>query len=86
MVQSDHRHLGGILLWVSIFVVDYQLPLQGIAYGLWFVSAVPILIELWRITRTGLSNLENERLSQGVYRGNTLSMTSNERQLAPIDK
>ncbi len=57
-------HIGGVLLWASIFIVDYQTPLQGIAYGFWFISAAPILLDIWRIIRAGLSNIENEKLSQ----------------------
>lgn len=42
-------HLGGILLWSGIFLVDTRSNLHGIAYALWFVSMLPILFELWQI-------------------------------------
>jgi hypothetical protein len=42
-------HAGGILLWASIFITDYQAVLYGTAYVLWFLSMIPIAVELWRI-------------------------------------
>jgi hypothetical protein len=51
-------HLGGIFLWASIFVKDYQAVLHGTAYALWAVSIIPIVIDLWRIVRTGLEHVE----------------------------
>ena len=50
-------HLGGIFLWVGIFVTDQQPLLHGIAYGLWFLSMLPITLEVWRIIRTGLGQI-----------------------------
>ncbi|MBK7896333.1 MAG: hypothetical protein IPJ90_15950 [Anaerolineaceae bacterium] len=41
-------HLGGVALWVSIFVENSGLW-HGLAYGLWLVAIVPIVLELWRI-------------------------------------
>ncbi len=52
-------HLGGVFLWVSIFVTDYQAVLHGTAYALWVVSIVPIVIDLWRIARAGLNRVES---------------------------
>ncbi len=51
-------HLGGAFLWASIFVKDYQAILHGTAYLLWLISMIPILIDLWRITRAGFARLE----------------------------
>jgi hypothetical protein len=51
-------HLGGAFLWASIFVKDYQAILHGTAYALWLISMIPILIDLWRITRAGFARLE----------------------------
>jgi hypothetical protein len=51
-------HVGGVFLWVSIFVKDYQSVLHGTAYALWAVSIIPILIDLWRIVRAGLERVE----------------------------
>ncbi len=51
-------NLGGIFLWASIFITEYQSLLHGTAYALWAVSIIPIAIEIWRIVRTGLARLE----------------------------
>jgi len=50
-------HLGGIFLWIGIFLTDNTATLHGIAYALWFISMLPIAYELWQITHDGLSNL-----------------------------
>jgi hypothetical protein len=52
-------HLGGVFLWVSIFVKDYQAILHGTAYASWAVSLLPIVIQLWRTTRIGWARLES---------------------------
>jgi hypothetical protein len=39
-------NLGGLFLWVSIFITEYQGFLHGTAYALWAVSIVPIAIDL----------------------------------------
>jgi hypothetical protein len=46
-------NLGGILLWVSIFVQPYRALLHGSAYALWAISMIPIAIALWQILQTG---------------------------------
>jgi len=51
-------HLGGAFLWASIFIKEYQAILHGTAYTLWLISMLPIVIDLWRITRTGFVQLE----------------------------
>ena len=51
-------NLGGLFLWVSIFAVDTQAVLHGIAYALWVVSMLPIVLELWHIVRDGLGRFE----------------------------
>lgn len=56
-------HLGGVFLWASIFIEPYQGVLHGTAYGLWVLSMVPIVLELWRIVRAGLANIEEEQLA-----------------------
>ena len=56
-------HLGSLLLWVSIFVTNYQTLLHGAAYVFWALSLLPIMIELWRIVRTGLAHLEQNSLA-----------------------
>jgi hypothetical protein len=51
-------NMGGLFLWVSIFITEYQGFLHGTAYALWAVSIVPIAVDLWRIVRAGLARLE----------------------------
>ncbi len=51
-------NLGGVCLWASIFAADAQAVLHGIAYALWFVSMMPIVVELWRTVRDGLGRFE----------------------------
>ncbi|GJM42713.1 MAG: hypothetical protein DHS20C20_29950 [Ardenticatenaceae bacterium] len=52
-------HLGGIALWVSIFVENSGLW-HGLAYGLWTIAIVPIAIEMWHILRPALEGDELE--------------------------
>ncbi len=52
-------HLGGILLWAGIFLHESQPLLHGLAYGLWFVSLLPIAYELWQSVRSGISTLDD---------------------------
>lgn len=52
-------HLGGAFLWVGIFLHESQATLHGIAYGLWFVSMLPIAHELWQIVRSGISDSQD---------------------------
>ena len=53
-------HAGGVFLWASIFVKDYQAVLHGTAYALWVVSMIPVVIDLWRIARAGWARLESQ--------------------------
>lgn len=50
-------HLGGLCLWAGIFVEEQQATLHGVAYGLWFVSMLPIAYELWQIIRSGINSV-----------------------------
>jgi hypothetical protein len=52
-------HLGGIVLWASIFITDYQALLNGLAYGLWMLSLLPVVRQLWQIAQMGWARLEN---------------------------
>ncbi len=45
-------HLGGILLWASIFLDPIQGFLHGSAYVLWALSFLPILGQMWGHTRS----------------------------------
>jgi cytochrome c oxidase cbb3-type subunit 1 len=51
-------HLGGVFLWASIFITNYQGFLHGTAYALWALSIAPIALDLGRITRVYLSRVE----------------------------
>jgi hypothetical protein len=51
-------HLGGVCLWASIFLKDFQGLLHGTAYAFWLVSLVPMLVQLWQIFRAGLDRWE----------------------------
>lgn len=55
-------HLGGIFLWVGIFLHEQQATLHGVAYGLWFVSMLPIAYELWQIVHNGINNLQDKNV------------------------
>ncbi|MCC6605089.1 MAG: hypothetical protein IT327_17920 [Anaerolineae bacterium] len=48
-------HLGGIALWVSIFVENGTVW-HGLAYGFWLVAIVPIALQLWRIFHPSLAD------------------------------
>jgi cytochrome c oxidase cbb3-type subunit I len=43
-------HLGSIALWVSIFAPEAG-GWHGLAYGLWLIAIVPMVLELWQIMR-----------------------------------
>ena len=50
-------HLGGVLLWASIFAEGtLRGTLHGSAYLLWSMSLLPIVYELWQIVRTGIDH------------------------------
>ena len=53
-------HLGGVFLWAGIFLHESQATLHGVAYGLWFVSMLPIAYELWQIVRSGINRLQDQ--------------------------
>ena len=55
-------HLGGLFLWLSIFIPPVRGILQGVAYGFWVVSLIPIAIELGRIVNMRLA-MNNEQLA-----------------------
>ncbi|MBL8059028.1 MAG: hypothetical protein JNK29_20150 [Anaerolineales bacterium] len=51
-------HLGGGLLWASIFVKDYSTWLHGSAYALWVAALLPGVWQLWQSARAGWAWLE----------------------------
>ena len=59
-------HLGGIFLWSGIFLHECQATLAGVAYGLWFVSMLPIAYELWQIVRAGTGALDDKEIFPAV--------------------
>ncbi|MBM4422722.1 MAG: hypothetical protein FJ030_04935 [Chloroflexi bacterium] len=56
-------HVGGILLWASIFITDYQAILHGAAYAFWAVSLIPVAWQLWSIARAGMARLDELALA-----------------------
>lgn len=44
-------HLGAAFLWAGIFVTSFSGELHAVAYGLWAVSFIPLLLQLWRIAQ-----------------------------------
>ncbi|MFO7539219.1 MAG: hypothetical protein R6X32_14350 [Chloroflexota bacterium] len=56
-------HIGGFFLWAGIFLTNYQGVLHGIAYLFWTISMLPIVWELWHITRQGLASLADRTVS-----------------------
>ncbi len=56
-------HLGGLFLWASIFIPDYQALLHGMAYALWAISIIPIAWSLWQIMRQGLGSLTDRTIA-----------------------
>lgn len=53
-------HLGGILLWASIFVTAWQPVLFGAAYFLWALSLIPVAFGLWRVVSGAVNALESK--------------------------
>lgn len=51
-------HVGGVYLWMSIFIKDYQTVLHGLAYALWVVALAPIVLQMWRLARAGWAQWE----------------------------
>lgn len=48
-------NLGTALLWAGIFVAAWQAPLHGLAYAAWFISVLPVAIQLWQIVRRAMT-------------------------------
>ncbi len=53
-------NLGSAFLWAGIFIAPVRGTLYGIAYLLWALAMLPILVDLWRVTRTGIDRLESD--------------------------
>jgi hypothetical protein len=58
-------NLGSAFLWAGIFIEPVQVKLYATGYLLWALAMLPILVDLWRITRSGIHRLEggNELLA-----------------------
>jgi hypothetical protein len=59
-------HFGGVCLWASIFLKDFQGLLHGTAYAFWLVSLVPMLVQLWPTFRAGLDQWEPAMPAPGL--------------------
>ena len=59
-------HLGGVFLWVGIFRPNDVALFHGVAYGLWFVSMLPIVYELWEISRSAVSSTPENEVARGM--------------------
>ncbi|MCB8988486.1 MAG: hypothetical protein H6661_12145 [Ardenticatenaceae bacterium] len=55
-------HLGGLFLWLGIFILPLRGLLHGVAYALWGAAMIPVVLELWRIVRAGWAQLEQSSL------------------------
>lgn len=53
-------NIGSAFLWAGIFIESIQVTLYAIGYLLWALAMLPILVDLWRITRSGINRLEGE--------------------------
>jgi len=51
-------NFGSVFLWAGIFVEPLQSTLYAIGYLLWALAILPILADLWRISRLGINRLE----------------------------
>ncbi|HSH02608.1 MAG TPA: hypothetical protein VLL52_08840 [Anaerolineae bacterium] len=51
-------HAGGVFLWASIFFKPFQAPLHGTAYTLWLIAFLPIIPQLWTLTRQSWQRIE----------------------------
>lgn len=59
-------HLAGFVFWSSIFLLDYQGVLQGVAYALWVAALLPILHDIWRIVHRSLAEQDEALSAEGV--------------------
>ncbi|MCP5095507.1 MAG: hypothetical protein GY943_08150 [Chloroflexi bacterium] len=55
-------NLGVIFLWTSIFITPLRGVLYGIAYLLWAISILPIVINLWQIMQAGFAKIEHNTI------------------------
>jgi cytochrome c oxidase cbb3-type subunit 1 len=51
-------NLGGIFLWAGIFIEPVRGALYGLAYLLWAAALLPMAVDLWRKTQTGMASRE----------------------------
>ena len=56
-------NLGSAFLWASIFIQPIQATLYATGYLLWALAMLPILVDLWRIFRSGINRLEGDEES-----------------------
>jgi len=53
-------NLGSAFLWISIFFQPIRETVYAIGYLLWALAMLPVLVDLWRITRSGINNIEED--------------------------
>jgi len=51
-------NLGGVFLWASIFVESIHSTLYGMAYLLWAIALIPVVIDLWKKVQSGMREME----------------------------
>ena len=51
-------NLGAVFLWASIFAEPVRGTLHGMAYLLWAIALIPIVIDLWQKVREGMRGVE----------------------------
>ena len=53
-------NLGSAFLWARLFIEPIQATLYATGYLLWALAMLPILVDLWRIFRSGINRLEGD--------------------------
>lgn len=48
-------NLGGVALWASVFIAARQETLYAIAYLLWALALVPVVVDLWQQIKKGIT-------------------------------
>ena len=51
-------NLGSVFLWASIFFESIRSTLHGTAYLLWAIAMIPVVIDLWKKTQSGMREVE----------------------------